>query len=56
MTTPGGDLRLARDYIERVATSNSSDVQEASEMLKKVQAMLQARADTVVTSAAVVED
>jgi anaphase-promoting complex subunit 8 len=56
MMTPGGDLRLARDYVERVATSNSSDVLEASETLKKLQAMLQARADSDVASAAIVED
>jgi anaphase-promoting complex subunit 8 len=45
MTTPKGDLHLARDYLERVATSNASDVQEASEMLKKVNMMLQSQGD-----------
>jgi anaphase-promoting complex subunit 8 len=47
MTTPGGDLHLARDFLERVANSNASDVQEASDMLKTLTAKLQAQEDAM---------
>jgi len=33
MKTPGGDLRLAKEYLERVAASNAEEVPTATEML-----------------------
>ena len=47
MTTMNGDLHLAAEYLEKVATSNASDVQDAVDMLKKVKVALQARADEI---------
>jgi anaphase-promoting complex subunit 8 len=35
--TPGGDLRLAKEYLERVAASNSEEVPMAAEMLTELQ-------------------
>jgi len=43
MRIPNGDLFLARDYLERVAASNSEDVARASELLKTVKATIQAK-------------
>ena len=43
MRIPNGDLYLARDYLERVAASNSEDVARASELLKTVKATIQAK-------------
>jgi hypothetical protein len=36
MTTPGGDLRLAKEYLERVATSNAEEVSTATAMLAEL--------------------
>ena len=44
MRIPNGDLYLARDYLERVAASNSEDVARASELLKAVKATIQVKA------------
>ncbi|KAF9450423.1 TPR-like protein [Macrolepiota fuliginosa MF-IS2] len=39
----GGDLYLAKEYLERVANSNAEDVMKATELLKVVKSTLQAR-------------
>jgi hypothetical protein len=44
ITAVDGDLELAREYLERVATSNSEEVGQAGELLKKVKAMIVAKA------------
>jgi anaphase-promoting complex subunit 8 len=44
MRIPGGDLALAKDYLEQVAGSNAEDVARASELLKSVIAAIQAKA------------
>lgn len=44
MRIPNGDLVLARDYLEIVASSNAEDVGRAAELLKSVKATIQARA------------
>jgi anaphase-promoting complex subunit 8 len=41
-----GDLGLAREYLERVAASNSEEVAQAAELLKKIKAMTAAKALT----------
>ncbi|KIM75485.1 hypothetical protein PILCRDRAFT_98910 [Piloderma croceum F 1598] len=46
ITTIDGDLELAREYLERVATSNSEEVGQAGELLKKVKAMIVVKAQT----------
>ncbi|KAG6911123.1 hypothetical protein DXG01_003863 [Tephrocybe rancida] len=43
MRIPNGDLHLAAEYLERVASSNAEDVGRAAELLKKVKASLQAK-------------
>ncbi|KAG6900254.1 hypothetical protein C0993_000707 [Termitomyces sp. T159_Od127] len=43
MRVPNGDLVLARDYLEIVASSNAEDVGRAAELLKSVKATMQAR-------------
>jgi anaphase-promoting complex subunit 8 len=43
MSVPGGDLLLARDYLERVAGSNAEEVALAADLLKKVKALIQER-------------
>ncbi|KAH7927147.1 TPR-like protein [Leucogyrophana mollusca] len=40
MTTTGGDLLLAKEYLERVAQSNAEEVALASDYLKKLKAIL----------------
>lgn len=40
MVTPGGDLALARDYLERVANSNAEEVTQAADWLKKLKSVL----------------
>lgn len=44
MRIPGGDLHLAKDYVERVAGSNAEDVGRASEFLKTVKLAIQTKA------------
>ncbi|KAG5735114.1 Anaphase-promoting complex subunit 8 [Termitomyces sp. T112] len=44
MRIPNGDLALARDYLEIVASSNAEDVGRAAELLKTVKATIQAQA------------
>lgn len=46
MTTENGDLFLARDYLERVASSNAEEVAQAAEMLKRVKLAIQAKVQT----------
>lgn len=41
LRTPNGNLTLARDYLELVATSNAEEVTRAAELLKDVKAKLQ---------------
>ena len=36
MKTPAGDLRLANEYLERVAASNAEEVPVAAEMLTEL--------------------
>lgn len=43
MRIPDGDLYLAKEYLERVASSNAEDVMKATELLKVVKSTLQAR-------------
>ena len=43
----GGDLELAKSYVERVATSNSTCVMQATELLKKIKAAIIVRHATV---------
>ena len=38
----GGDLALAQEYLERIAASNSEEVGQAIEMLKKIKASIAA--------------
>ena len=37
--TIGGDLALAQEYLERITASNSEEVGQATEMLKKIKAV-----------------
>jgi len=41
MTVPNGDLLLAREYLERVATSNAEEVSQATELLKRLRHIIQ---------------
>lgn len=41
MHIPNGDLLLAKDYLEVVATSNAEDVGKATDLLKQVKAMIE---------------
>ncbi|KAF5354621.1 hypothetical protein D9756_005339 [Leucocoprinus leucothites] len=43
MKIPDGDLYLAKEYLERVATSNAEDVMKATELLKVVKLDIQAK-------------
>jgi anaphase-promoting complex subunit 8 len=55
MRIPDGDLYLAKEYLERVATSNAEDVMKATELLKAVKLNLQAKSQdsgTISTSEA----
>ncbi|KXN92467.1 Anaphase-promoting complex subunit 8 [Leucoagaricus sp. SymC.cos] len=52
MKIPDGDLYLAKDYLERVATSNAEDVMKATELLKVLKLDLQARGQNSGTPAA----
>jgi hypothetical protein len=45
MRDPGGDLLLAKGYLEQVATSNAEDVARAVDLLKHVKTLIQNRAD-----------
>lgn len=40
MVTPGGDLSLAKEYLERVANSNAEEVTQAADWLKKLKSVL----------------
>lgn len=40
MVIVGGDLLLAKDYLERVANSNAEEVAQASDWLKKLKSVL----------------
>ena len=40
MVTPGGDLSLAKEYLERVASSNAEEVTQAADWLKKLKSVL----------------
>ncbi|KAF8554160.1 TPR-like protein [Imleria badia] len=40
MVTPGGDLSLAKEYLERVASSNAEEVTQATDWLKKLKSVL----------------
>ncbi|KAG6891478.1 hypothetical protein C0992_006209 [Termitomyces sp. T32_za158] len=51
MRIPNGDLVLARDYLEIVASSNAEDVGRAAELLKNVKATIHARAMSADTEA-----
>jgi hypothetical protein len=44
MTAVDGDLGLAREYLERVAASNSEEVGQTGELLKKVKSMIMTKA------------
>jgi len=44
ITAVDGDLELAHEYLERVAGSNSEEVGQATELLKKVKGMIMAKA------------
>ncbi|KAF8664373.1 hypothetical protein AX16_000744 [Volvariella volvacea WC 439] len=44
MQIPDGDLLLAREYLERVASSNAEDVARAAELLKAVKEAIVAKA------------
>ncbi|KIK63088.1 hypothetical protein GYMLUDRAFT_41400 [Collybiopsis luxurians FD-317 M1] len=48
---PDGDLLLAQDYLERVASSNAEDVVRAQEMLKAVNLAMQAKLSSAATTA-----
>jgi anaphase-promoting complex subunit 8 len=41
MSRGGGDLYLARDFLEKVAGSNAEDVTRASDLLKTVKSVIQ---------------
>jgi hypothetical protein len=41
-----GDLGLAHEYLERVAASNSEEVGQAAELLKKIKSMTASKAQT----------
>ncbi|EPQ57253.1 TPR-like protein [Gloeophyllum trabeum ATCC 11539] len=41
----GGDLELAKEYLEMLANSHAEEVAQATEWLKKVKTMIQARSD-----------
>jgi hypothetical protein len=43
MSVPGGDLLLAREYLEKIAGSNAEEVARAKEMLKVVELKIQER-------------
>jgi len=45
MRIPGGDLLLAKGYLEQVATSNAEDVARAADLLKHVKTLIQHRAE-----------
>lgn len=42
MDAVSGDLALAQEYLERIAASNSEEVGQAIEMLKKIKASMTA--------------
>lgn len=39
----GGDLELAKEYMEKVASSNAEEVREATDLLKKIKLALSAK-------------
>ncbi|KAF9227395.1 TPR-like protein [Gyrodon lividus] len=43
MVTAGGDLSLAKEYLERVANSNAEEVTQAADWLKKLKSVLLTR-------------
>ena len=43
MVTSGGDLSLAKEYLERVASSNAEEVTQAADWLKKLKSVLLVR-------------
>ncbi|KAF9241549.1 hypothetical protein BU15DRAFT_44778 [Melanogaster broomeanus] len=50
MVTAGGDLSLAKEYLERVANSNAEEVVQATEWLKKLKSVLLTRPPVPVES------
>jgi anaphase-promoting complex subunit 8 len=46
INTADGDLYLACEYLERVAASNSEEVVQAGELLKKVKSIIVVKAQT----------
>jgi len=50
MMIPGGDLLLAKDYLERVASSNVEEVAQASDWLKKLKSILITRPTDIPTT------
>ena len=44
LQAPNGDILLAREYLERVASSNTEEASHASELLKAVKATVQEKA------------
>ena len=44
---PDGDLFLARDYLERVASSNAEEVAMAADLLKKVKVAIQEKTQEI---------
>ncbi|KAF8633362.1 hypothetical protein AX17_004533 [Amanita inopinata Kibby_2008] len=53
---PNGDLPLAREYLERVAGSNTEEAGQASELLKMVKAAMQGRETAEVEGSLARED
>ncbi|KAL6305062.1 hypothetical protein BKA93DRAFT_246990 [Sparassis latifolia] len=51
----GGDLDLAKEYLEQVATSNSEEVSQATELLKKVKAAIHAKEASTAAAEATAE-
>jgi hypothetical protein len=43
MSIPGGDLFLAREYLEKIAGSNAEEVARAKDLLKAVELKIQER-------------
>ncbi|KAI6046221.1 hypothetical protein EDC04DRAFT_3016435 [Pisolithus marmoratus] len=43
MVVPGGDLELAKEYLERIAQSNAEEVTQATDWLKKLKSVMLSR-------------
>jgi anaphase-promoting complex subunit 8 len=50
MVIQGGDLLLAKDYLERVASSNAEEVAQASDWLKRLKSVLITRPNIIPTT------